>query len=206
MRRSRSPARHRADPRGRTKGRSRSRSTSPPTRDIQRNRDPKHGEGRSRSRSRSPRRGHWRTDPRPRETQKARWERADDEHQDRETGRPDRTTPDGRRWEDERDRGRFEDRTNAREGLSGPSHPQETAGGNAADDTTEDEEAKMMAMMGMPVGFGSTKGQQVDDPKANVGDAMVKTKRQARQYMNRRGGFNRPLPAEKTGQRHLYGQ
>lgn len=101
---------------------------------------------------------------------------------------------------------RYEERTNAKESEPSRSNPPAEAHGSALDDTVEDEEAKMMALMGIPVGFGSTKGQQVDDPKANVGDAMVKTKRQARQYMNRRGGFNRPLPSEKTGQRHLYGQ
>lgn len=59
---------------------------------------------------------------------------------------------------------------------------------------------EMMAMMGF-AGFGSTSGQHVDDPNANVSAVNKKTTRRARQYMNRPGGFNRPLPEEKTGQR-----
>jgi len=38
----------------------------------------------------------------------------------------------------------------------------------------------------------------VKDPKANVSGVFKKTKREARQYMNRPGGFNKPLPSEKT--------
>jgi U4/U6.U5 tri-snRNP-associated protein 3 len=53
----------------------------------------------------------------------------------------------------------------------------------------EDDEA-MMAMMGM-TGFGSTKGQHVAGNQD--GTANVKKPRTWRQYMNRRGGFNRPL-------------
>jgi U4/U6.U5 tri-snRNP-associated protein 3 len=41
----------------------------------------------------------------------------------------------------------------------------------------------------------------VEDDAANVSGIKVKSKRSARQYMNRRGGFNRPLPAEKTGEK-----
>lgn len=54
----------------------------------------------------------------------------------------------------------------------------------------------MMAALGIPIGFTSTKGQHVDgnvDVVANV----KKSKRSYRQYMNRRGGFNRALDAEK---------
>ncbi len=56
----------------------------------------------------------------------------------------------------------------------------------------------MMALMGFG-GFGSTAGKHVDDPRVNVGAARKRTTRKARQYMNRPGGFNRPLPEEKTG-------
>ena len=35
----------------------------------------------------------------------------------------------------------------------------------------------------------------------NAGAIKVKKNRLARQYMNRRGGFNRPLPAERTGEK-----
>jgi hypothetical protein len=48
---------------------------------------------------------------------------------------------------------------------------------------------------GMPRSFGSSKGRKNID----VGAVRTKSSRHARQYMNRRGGFNRPLPAEKTG-------
>lgn len=50
----------------------------------------------------------------------------------------------------------------------------------------------MMAMMGLPVqGFGTTKGKHVEGNQE--GAANVKKMRTWRQYMNRRGGFNRPL-------------
>lgn len=49
----------------------------------------------------------------------------------------------------------------------------------------------MMLQMGFPVGFDSTKGKKVEG--ADVSYAQVAPKRQYRQYMNRRGGFNRPL-------------
>ena len=45
--------------------------------------------------------------------------------------------------------------------------------------------------MGFPVSFSTTQGQQV---KGNhEGAVRIKTQRKYRQYMNRRGGFNRPL-------------
>ncbi|KAJ0759364.1 putative U4/U6.U5 small nuclear ribonucleoprotein 27kDa protein [Helianthus annuus] len=56
------------------------------------------------------------------------------------------------------------------------------------------DEIHMMKMMGIPVGFDSTKGKPVE--WNDVSGVRVVTKRQPRQYMNRRGGFNRPLPAE----------
>jgi len=50
--------------------------------------------------------------------------------------------------------------------------------------------SQMMKMMGFS-GFDSTKGKQV---KGNdVGDVHKVSKRKYRQYMNRKGGFNRPL-------------
>lgn len=58
----------------------------------------------------------------------------------------------------------------------------------------EDDEIEMMKKLGIPVGFDSTKGKPV--PGADVSGVRAVTKRQPRQYMNRRGGFNRPLPAE----------
>lgn len=58
------------------------------------------------------------------------------------------------------------------------------------------DEIEMMKVMGIPVGFDSTKGKSV--PGNDVGGVRAVTKRQPRQYMNRRGGFNRPLPAERN--------
>eukprot|EP00976_Prorocentrum_cordatum_P024652 501565-Prorocentrum_minimum.AAC.3 len=63
------------------------------------------------------------------------------------------------------------------------------------------EELAMMAAMGIPTGFNTTQGKEVDDPNCNLSAIHKKSTRQARQYMNRRGGFNRPLPAEVTGQK-----
>lgn len=50
-------------------------------------------------------------------------------------------------------------------------------------------------------GFDSTQGKFVDDEGVNAGAVKVKTTRTARQYMNRKGGFNRALPSEQTGQK-----
>lgn len=68
------------------------------------------------------------------------------------------------------------------------------------------EEIQMMLAMGIPFGFDSTQGKHVDDTAANQGAVKVATKRSARQYMNRKGGFNKALPAEKTGEKvHIEG-
>ncbi|KAG6550841.1 hypothetical protein Mapa_007454 [Marchantia paleacea] len=56
------------------------------------------------------------------------------------------------------------------------------------------DEEEMMKKLGIPVGFTTTKGKYVSD--ANHSAVKLTTKRTPRQYMNRRGGFNRPLPAE----------
>ena len=48
----------------------------------------------------------------------------------------------------------------------------------------------MMKLMGID-GFGSTKGQKVKGNNAGAVHNVVK--RKYRQYMNRKGGFNRPL-------------
>ena len=62
----------------------------------------------------------------------------------------------------------------------------------------DDAEAQMMALMGFG-GFVTTQGKHVEDKNANISAVRKKTTRRARQYMNREGGFNRPLPEEKTG-------
>ncbi|XP_020266757.1 U4/U6.U5 small nuclear ribonucleoprotein 27 kDa protein [Asparagus officinalis] len=72
----------------------------------------------------------------------------------------------------------------------------ETVGDGAEPTDVDANEMEMMKMLGIPLGFDSTKGKPV--PDANVSGVRVVTKRQPRQYMNRRGGFNRPLPPERN--------
>ena len=63
------------------------------------------------------------------------------------------------------------------------------------DEENDEEQTEMMAMMGFG-GFGSTKGEAVADNQSSVarGGAALKNKgRKYRQYMNRKGGFIRPL-------------
>jgi len=57
-------------------------------------------------------------------------------------------------------------------------------------DATNDDDSVMMAMMGLS-GFGTTKGKHIEGNQE--GAVNVKKVRTWRQYMNRRGGFNRPL-------------
>ena len=54
-------------------------------------------------------------------------------------------------------------------------------------------EAEMMAAMGFPVAFDTTQGKDVGDPRSKMEAVKKKEPRKYRQYMNRRGGFNRPL-------------
>ncbi|KAF7363323.1 U4/U6.U5 small nuclear ribonucleoprotein [Mycena sanguinolenta] len=67
---------------------------------------------------------------------------------------------------------------------------------DAPDDSNEEgeemevEDEDMMAMMGLS-GFGTTKGKHITGNQE--GAVSVKKQRTWRQYMNRRGGFNRPL-------------
>ncbi|GHJ89979.1 hypothetical protein NliqN6_6381 [Naganishia liquefaciens] len=69
-------------------------------------------------------------------------------------------------------------------------------GGDGEDE--EDEEAAAMAAMGFG-GFGSTKGKHREGNAE--GGANIKKERTWRQYMNRRGGFNRPLDPVKEKKR-----
>ncbi|KAJ9108234.1 hypothetical protein QFC19_002482 [Naganishia cerealis] len=61
-------------------------------------------------------------------------------------------------------------------------------------DEEDDAEAAAMAAMGFG-GFGSTKGKHREGNAE--GGANIKKERTWRQYMNRRGGFNRPLDPVK---------
>jgi U4/U6.U5 small nuclear ribonucleoproteins len=63
------------------------------------------------------------------------------------------------------------------------------------------DEIAMMQSLGLPFGFQTTQGAEVEDAAANESAMKVTSQRQPRQFMNRKGGFNRMLPAEKTGQR-----
>lgn len=62
------------------------------------------------------------------------------------------------------------------------------------DDVDGDEQDDMMQMLGFG-GFGSTKGKAVQDNQSSAarGAASKNKGRKYRQYMNRKGGFNRPL-------------
>ena len=50
----------------------------------------------------------------------------------------------------------------------------------------------MAAMMGFAA-FDTTAGKAVEDPRCKMEAVKKKAPRKYRQYMNRRGGFNRPL-------------
>lgn len=88
------------------------------------------------------------------------------------------------------------------DGIAKEQHKQKknkdsVGGGEVVEEAVADEdEIEMMKKLGIPVGFDSTKGKPVAG--ADVSGVRAVTKRQPRQYMNRRGGFNRPLPAERT--------
>lgn len=54
------------------------------------------------------------------------------------------------------------------------------------------EEIEMMKIMGFG-GFDTSKGKHVEDGAANAHAVRIQQKRKYRQYMNRKGGFNKPL-------------
>ncbi len=60
---------------------------------------------------------------------------------------------------------------------------------------------EMMAKLGIPVNFDTTKGKQVEGN--DISGAKVKSQREYRQYMNRRGGFNRELDKEHSSKTAL---
>ena len=77
----------------------------------------------------------------------------------------------------------------------------EENGKSSKDETKEDvlngknemHEMEMMKLLGSSISsFDSSKGKPGDDASKMSG-ARIKSRRQYRQYMNRRGGFNRPL-------------
>jgi len=60
------------------------------------------------------------------------------------------------------------------------------------EDQTSQEELDMMKIMGFS-GFNTTKNKKVENN--DQGAVHLTSKRKYRQYMNRKGGFNRPLDA-----------
>jgi len=93
--------------------------------------------------------------------------------------------------EDKRDRSpRQAPASNSRPNLD-PDAPDDDAVEEGEEmDATNDDDSVMMAMMGLS-GFGTTKGKHIEGNQE--GAVNVKKVRTWRQYMNRRGGFNRPL-------------
>lgn len=86
-------------------------------------------------------------------------------------------------YHDERDREQERDEPRTRDGGE-PMDEDENL------DVEDDGMGNMAAMMGFG-GFGSTKGKKVVGN--NVGAVRKEKKTEYRQYMNRVGGFNRPL-------------
>lgn len=76
-----------------------------------------------------------------------------------------------------------------------PAASEATSASAAAAEEVDDADAEMAAMaaMGFPTGFASTAGEEVKDARCKAEGISKKEQRKYRQYMNRRGGFNRPL-------------
>ena len=99
-----------------------------------------------------------------------------------------------------RSRDRSRDRSRERASGSGKSKKKKSAAvAPAAPILTEkdfegksSEEIEMMKIMGF-AGFDTTKNKKVSGNDS--GDIHTTVKRKYRQYMNRKGGFNRPLDA-----------
>lgn len=141
--------------------------------------------GRSRSRSVSP--SHRRRKSRDRE-----WER--DRNRDRKRKRSRERTDRRRSSDRNRRRSRSRSRSKDRSKTSATQNQMRQKGRPVIPEVemqgkTEDEK-EMMRVMGFS-GFDTTKGKKV--PGNVPGDVHVIFKRKYRQYMNRKGGFNRPL-------------
>ncbi|SPO36335.1 uncharacterized protein PSFLO_01806 [Pseudozyma flocculosa] len=87
----------------------------------------------------------------------------------------------------DRDHDHDRERASSKEEAGQPEDGEVEDTGDAAAGPSEED---MMAMLGFG-GFGTTKGKKVAANEA--GAAEVKKERTWRQYMNRKGGFNRPL-------------
>lgn len=106
---------------------------------------------------------------------------------DRERGRP--RDEEQERYHDDRDRRRGPEGQRDDDGDEGGAEPmdQDEEEIDVEDGGMDDD---MAAMMGFG-GFGTTKGKKVVGN--NVGAVRKEKKTEYRQYMNRVGGFNRPL-------------
>lgn len=168
-RRSRSPDRSK---RSRSPDRTRSRHFRSRTRSP----DPNRSRSRSADRARRRHRGQRTPSPSP---PRKRHRRGEDEEKERQRAAVVSDFVDGIAKEQQKQRGTSE-------------------GGHASggDVEMDADEMELMKKMGIPCTFDSTKGKPV--PGADVSGVRSVTKRQPRQYMNRRGGFNRPLPAERN--------
>ncbi|GMH37705.1 hypothetical protein BSKO_05578 [Bryopsis sp. KO-2023] len=112
-----------------------------------------------------------------------------------------------KRSRDRRHRGRRSRSGERRKRRRGEKESTEEKGDEAEEpkvDFTADitpEDVQMMQAMGIPFGFDSSKGKDSKDLASKMSSVRTKSTRQARQYMNRKGGFNRPLPAERTNEK-----
>ncbi|XP_070621363.1 U4/U6.U5 small nuclear ribonucleoprotein 27 kDa protein [Erythrolamprus reginae] len=147
----------------------RSRSRSPPRRERRRSRSPsRERERRRRERSRSRERDRRRSRSRSPHRRRSRSPR-------RHRSNSDSPSRQKERREDEKKDGKDKERHITEEDLEGKT----------------EEEIEMMKMMGFG-SFDTTKGKKVDG-SVNAYAVNVSQKRKYRQYMNRKGGFNRPL-------------
>lgn len=87
-----------------------------------------------------------------------------------------------------------EEKRQRRKGEAAAAKPDMSAGLNA-------DEIAMMQQLGLPFGFNTTQGAEIEDEAANTSAVQITSQRKPRQFMNRKGGFNRLLPAEQTGKK-----
>ncbi|XP_042200455.1 U4/U6.U5 small nuclear ribonucleoprotein 27 kDa protein [Callorhinchus milii] len=144
--------------------------------------------GRSRSRS-PPRRERRRSRSTSRDRERARRrERSRSRDRDRERRRSRSRSPHRRRSRSpRRHRSASDSPSRQKDDKAGKEHQISEAD---MEGKTE-EEIEMMKQMGFG-GFDTTKGKKVDG-SVNAFAVNVQQKRKYRQYMNRKGGFNRPL-------------
>ncbi|CAM9298738.1 unnamed protein product [Pylaiella littoralis] len=100
--------------------------------------------------------------------------------------------------EQQREKDKVKDRLDLIRQMKGEASGDDDALGSGSDGEGDDdeltEEQQMMKLMGF-AGFDTTKGKGVEDNKRGPAKGAISKhkEREYRQYMNRRGGFNRPL-------------